>query len=656
MIQVIDSNGQIKVTGNSGASGFSGIQGQSGFSGTLAPNQIRQVINYPSGYSAYSGLKYASFNLESDTYYQFISSQLSPNTLFSGTANYISQMPTGVIENGSITNGAGVPAIPTSLYCSSAGIIDLWCVSEYPVVPLEAPSIMELNTGSNAFSGYSGMSGYSSESGVSGHSGFSGGTGSNGVSGWSGLSGTSGYSGLSGFSGGTGSNGSSGTSGTSGKSGYSGYSGISGGIGSNGASGISGPSGISGYSGVSSLSGTSGVSGYSGPSGASGTSGYSGPSGISGTSGYSGAFSGASGVSGWSGFSGQYSGTSGYSGAIANPDPSNNIIDNPGMVVCQRSSYYASRADDTYFIDRWYVLTQTGAVTCSRDANANFPSYRAFKALQAQASAQRFGFAQIIPFNQSVHARGYNMYLDFNIYHDIGSAQNIRYALLWWTGTADAAVSDVVNDWTSSTYTTAGFFKSTTTSLIFCDVAAVNDSTYTKVSRAITAAEMGSATAANNNLILMVWSEGTVAQNKSLFLSSVDLRHGTQTREFQTPPYQTELLKCLRYYVNYYDDGSRCNFGMGAVYATNSMHFTWIFPTPMRIPPSISLVASVIAIYSNGGVRNMSGVALQGRGLGPDQDMHAQRCTATISGGAGADTAGMVYTNGSGYTELNAEL
>lgn len=604
--------------GESGFSGFSGSLGISGFSGSLGT----------SGYSGFSGTMWSGVNqfVVAGSGYTGSSGGKIPGwstTVYSGVKYRLT------VDGGSM-GYIGFKTRPNMLYAYEASGAANW---DDFYGPRAKPYFMNFSpsedgllaaefvwTGGLVTNGYGAMTLYN-DYGPAGDSGASG------VSGWSGFSGA--FSGISG---------------------YSGASGTSGGI------GLSGYSGKSGYSGLG-LSGLSGVSGYSGPSGLSGGSGYSAYSGISGYSGFSGAFSGQSGFSGVSGFSGTWSGFSGYSGATANPYPSDNIIDNASMRVCQRSTYYSSRKDNQYFWDRWYVLNQTAAITCSRDLNANFPSSYAAKMLQPQASAQRFGIAQIIPATQSLHARGSNMYLSFTVYHDIGSAQNIRYALLWWSGTADSVTSDVVNDWTSSTYTAGNFFKSTTTSVVFCDVASVNDSTYTRVSRSISAAEMGSATDANNkNLILVIWSEGTVAQNKSIFVSCVDLFHGTQSRDFQEIPYSIDLTRCMRYYLNLYDNGGRCNIGMGAIYATNSVHFIWTFPVPMRTSPSLVITSTNFALYSNGGLRNVSSILSGGRGLGPDQDMPTLRISGVVSGAGGVDTGCIVYTNGAGYVEAKAEL
>src|SRR5207244_4481110 len=81
---------------------------------------------------------------------------------------------------------------------------------------------------------------------------------------------------------------------------------------------------------------------------------------------------------------------------------------------------------------------------------------------QSQASAQRFGLAQIIEGKNCKHARGNSGTLLPRI--RCSASTPIRYAILGWTGTEDVVTSDVVLSWTSGTFTAGNFFNSTTLS------------------------------------------------------------------------------------------------------------------------------------------------------------------------------------------------
>jgi len=136
-----------------------------------------------------------------------------------------------------------------------------------------------------------------------------------------------------------------------------------------------------------------------------------------------------------------------------------NLLINPDGGIYKR--VVVATADDTYFADRWYILSQTSTVTPSVLTNPEDGYARGVRITQSQAAAQRFGFAQIIEGVYCKHLRGQSGVLVPRV--RISNSQAIRYAILAWTGTEDAVTSDAVNDWTSGDYTdgAAKFFVDT---------------------------------------------------------------------------------------------------------------------------------------------------------------------------------------------------
>jgi len=337
-----------------------------------------------------------------------------------------------------------------------------------------------------------------------------------------------------------------------------------------------------GWSGTSGASGFSGCSGYSG----AGTSGYSG----AGTSGYS----GSSGAMGTSGYSGR-SGPSGYSGSLARP----NVIDNPDFNVWQRGSPI-NVTDDHYAADRWNVLTQTAGVS-----GAKYPYWYAVggcfgKLIQYQAAAQRCMWSQIIPSQTSKSLRGRDCYLSCLCWQDTTLTINARYALLWWTGDADTTVvSDVVNDWTSSNYTLGNFFASGQLALIKTGNVSAPTTNFTYLTATISAAEMGSADDSHNkNLILCLWFEPAIAQNKTVMFADVQLYQGTQALAFQSPSPGASLAECQRYFTALSSTtGNKLvgyvNYGTGPSY----MWFSYHLPVTMRAAPVLGTGSAAAGDY-----------------------------------------------------------
>lgn len=218
-----------------------------------------------------------------------------------------------------------------------------------------------------------------------------------------------------------------------------------------------------------------------------------------------------------------------------------NRIINGGFALNQRAP--ASNADDTYAHDRWYALTQTGAIALSTVSNPEDGQPQCARLTQSQASAQRMGYAQIIESADCRDLRGQTIHALARI--RCSSAQAIRYAVLEWTGTADAVTSDVVADWTSATFTTAGFFVSTTTNLLVTGSVTPSANAWTDLSSNTISASAGSSA---NNLILLIWTEATAAQNITLDIGKVRLGKGITPVPFEPMPAENLIALCQRFY------------------------------------------------------------------------------------------------------------
>lgn len=219
-----------------------------------------------------------------------------------------------------------------------------------------------------------------------------------------------------------------------------------------------------------------------------------------------------------------------------------NLLINGGMDVFARTSTPGtdvSQADDTYAMDRWYVLVQTASINAKR-STGNVAA-NACTLTQDEAGAQRFGLAQIVENYLSKPVRSQNVSL--SLAAKISNSQALRYAILEWTGTADSVTSDVVNDWTSATYTAGNFFLAA--SLTIAAVGAITPSAATWTTIQLDAAISASC----NNLIVLVWTEGTAAQNVTLELSEFVLGLSPLPTVYSPRTISEEQLLCERYFA-----------------------------------------------------------------------------------------------------------
>ena len=266
-----------------------------------------------------------------------------------------------------------------------------------------------------------------------------------------------------------------------------------------------------------------------------------------------------------------------------------NRLINPDGRIYQRA--VAATADDTYFADRWYMLTQTDTVTPSVLADPEDGYPKGVRITQSQAVAQRFGFAQIIEGANCKDLRGQNGVLVPRI--RASASQAIRYAILGWTSTEDSVTSDVVLDWTSASYTAGGFFLAANLSVLAVGSQTPSANTWTSLT-ALSAA-LGSSF---NNIIVMVWTEGTAAQNFTLDFDYVQFERGSVATEFERRSFPQELEACERYYEKSYNystsPGAVTSVGAFIYWngagagSTGEIETTYKFHTRKRATPTVT--------------------------------------------------------------------
>lgn len=296
-----------------------------------------------------------------------------------------------------------------------------------------------------------------------------------------------------------------------------------------------------------------------------------------------------------------------------------NPIINGEFRIWQRGTSLSGIADDAYTADRWYILTQTGTIADARQSDPFDGARYSAQMTQSQASAQRIGRAQIIEGKNCKHLRG--QAVTFCGRFKISNDQNVRVAILEWTGTEDSVTSDVVNDWTSGTYTAGNFFLGSNLA-----VSAVKQyaSPGTGWVDFFVNATLSSSF---NNLIVMIWTEGTAAQNVTFAQANCGLIRGSVPPTAHRPrPITEELALCQRFMQKTFpiDTAPAQNIGAGSgeqiFYpyggAGGTLYLNVRLPVPMRAAPTVTGYNPAAA---NGEARNFidaadcSGTALTAR-------------------------------------------
>jgi hypothetical protein len=291
----------------------------------------------------------------------------------------------------------------------------------------------------------------------------------------------------------------------------------------------------------------------------------------------------------------------------------------------------ASAADDAYCTDGWYVLCDGGSVTTAQQTVQEDLQPYSFRLTQPDVTAKRIGMAQIIEARDARRFRNAQVSLGMRVRCSL--PQPIRYAILGWAGTADAVTSDVVNNWSSTSYTAGGFFIGTVS------VIAVGSLSPTANTWAQMAGIYGTA-GTINNLIVFVWTEGTLVQNGTLDVGLVQMEPGVLDTPFERLPYVQQLARAQRLYVDMSPATSQ-SLGLAAnTSASSTVQWPLVLPTPLRATPAVTTTSLLYAPTGASSINvNSATAALVG---------NTAVLTVTLASSTGAGTAGLIQGQGSG--------
>ena len=270
--------------------------------------------------------------------------------------------------------------------------------------------------------------------------------------------------------------------------------------------------------------------------------------------------------------------------AAASPYVNKNRLINGSFNIAQRGTSFTSTSsannDDTYNLDRWYVLSD-GNDAVDITQTTTVPTGAKYSiGLDVETVNKKFGIAQIIENVNCYDAIGGNVTLSFQAKVSATTKlDNVKCAVIAWSGTADTVTSDIISAWgaegtnptliANATYENTPVNLNVTTSFATYSVTANVD------------------TASTANIIVFIWSDVTdTTAGDFLYITNTQLEIGTSATPFERRLYGQELANCQRYYraiswmgVDVYANGSGTN---------NDISITHILNPEMRAAPSIS--------------------------------------------------------------------
>jgi len=272
--------------------------------------------------------------------------------------------------------------------------------------------------------------------------------------------------------------------------------------------------------------------------------------------------------------------------AAASPNVLKNRLLNGSFNIAQRGTSFVSGAnnDDTYNLDRWYVLSD-GNDAVDITQTTTVPTGAKYSiGLDVETVNKKFGIAQIIENVNCYDAIGGNVTLSFQAKVSATTKlDNVKCAIVAWSGTADTVTSDIISAWgaegtnptliANATYENTPVNLNVTTSFATYSVTANVD------------------TASTSNIIVFIWSDVTdTTAGDFLHITNAQLEVGTSATPFERRLYNQELANCQRYC---YVPTEQPRFALAWVTTSAEFQGGMITnPVQMRAAPTISGVSS----------------------------------------------------------------
>jgi hypothetical protein len=230
--------------------------------------------------------------------------------------------------------------------------------------------------------------------------------------------------------------------------------------------------------------------------------------------------------------------------AAASPYVLKNRLVNGSFNIAQRGTSFVSGAnnDDTYNLDRWYVLSD-GNDAVDITQTTTVPTGAKYSiGLDVETVNKKFGIAQIIENVNCYDAIGGNVTLSFQAKVSATTKlDNVKCAVIAWSGTADTVTSDIISAWeaegtnptliANATYENTPANLNVTTSWATYSVTANVD------------------TASTTNIIVFIWSDVTdTTAGDFLHITNAQLEVGSSATPFERRFYGQELANCQRYF------------------------------------------------------------------------------------------------------------
>jgi hypothetical protein len=293
--------------------------------------------------------------------------------------------------------------------------------------------------------------------------------------------------------------------------------------------------------------------------------------------------------------------------AAASPYVLKNRLLNGSFNVAQRGTSFVSGAndDDTYNLDRWYVLSDGNDIVDITQTTTVPTGAKYSIGLDVETVNKKFGIAQIIENVNCYDAIGGNVTLSFQAKVSATTKlDNVKCAIVAWSGTADTVTSDIISAWgaegtnptliANATYENTPANLNVTTSWATYSVTANVD------------------TASTANIIVFIWSDVTdTTLGDFLHITNAQLEVGSSATPFERRLYNQELANCQRYFEKIQPNSAYQMLASGFATATTNGAFCLLYSIK-RTSPSFTFTAGNTFAINNGAdtATNVTSIAI----------------------------------------------
>jgi hypothetical protein len=294
----------------------------------------------------------------------------------------------------------------------------------------------------------------------------------------------------------------------------------------------------------------------------------------------------------------------------------------------------ASASDGvTYVSDQWYNVQSTTAKWNFALESTIVPigSTYSLKCSASDVNIQ-VGVIQPIEFVNATKYRGKTASISFQAITTAGKTiDNLRCALVNWTGTADTLTRDIVGTWAGNG-TNPTLIANTTILNTPVNLPLTTSWKTFKIENILIPLTV-------NNLLLFIWTDDTtITSGDEFYVTQVQVNKGTIALPFYPKDYNTELSNCQRYY----EAGTATCAGGITGFGSNSYPNSVWFKVRKRI---------AIALKTNAYTKDVAGTGTLAAPKITSYKTATQYDNQTVLEG-GSDTNQLtVYVNGSAITD-----